>query len=246
MPNGRKKLVLVVLAVALIASLAYEIYWITDRDGSASGGVVCIEDALQCPDGSYVARSGPECRFAACPNETSFTGILRQDASGFSLVLAAPESGGEVSYAMPLAVKVSNVLRDIVGRKVQVYGSFTEGATLAVDRLEELPGDAGDPTLGEAKVGKSVFINGVRVTLNRIVSDSRCPVDVVCIQAGWVTANVTLKSDTDTETVDLASNAAAHPFDSYMVSIAAVKPPHTSGVTLDPSDYLVTFRVRSN
>jgi hypothetical protein len=30
-------------------------------------GVVCTQDAKLCPDGSYVARSGPKCEFAPCP-----------------------------------------------------------------------------------------------------------------------------------------------------------------------------------
>jgi len=30
--------------------------------------VVCTADAMQCPDGSYVSRTGPKCEFAACPN----------------------------------------------------------------------------------------------------------------------------------------------------------------------------------
>ncbi len=29
--------------------------------------VVCTQDVKQCEDGSYVARSGPSCEFAACP-----------------------------------------------------------------------------------------------------------------------------------------------------------------------------------
>ena len=27
----------------------------------------CTEEAKQCPDGSYVGRTGPNCQFAACP-----------------------------------------------------------------------------------------------------------------------------------------------------------------------------------
>lgn len=35
----------------------------------------CIQDVLQCPDGSYVSRSGPRCEFAPCPayNPPSYT-----------------------------------------------------------------------------------------------------------------------------------------------------------------------------
>ncbi len=29
--------------------------------------VMCTQDAKQCPDGSYVGRSGPRCEFATCP-----------------------------------------------------------------------------------------------------------------------------------------------------------------------------------
>lgn len=29
--------------------------------------VFCTQDAKQCPNGSYVSRSGPKCEFAPCP-----------------------------------------------------------------------------------------------------------------------------------------------------------------------------------
>jgi hypothetical protein len=31
--------------------------------------VACTQDARQCPDGSYVSRTGPNCQFAPCPGE---------------------------------------------------------------------------------------------------------------------------------------------------------------------------------
>lgn len=31
--------------------------------------VACTQDAKQCPDGSYVSRTGPNCQFAPCPGE---------------------------------------------------------------------------------------------------------------------------------------------------------------------------------
>src|SRR3989344_3113091 len=30
--------------------------------------VFCTQDAMQCPDGSYVGRAGPNCEFTECPN----------------------------------------------------------------------------------------------------------------------------------------------------------------------------------
>jgi hypothetical protein len=31
--------------------------------------VVCTQDAKECPDGSFVARVAPDCKFAPCPGE---------------------------------------------------------------------------------------------------------------------------------------------------------------------------------
>lgn len=216
------------------------------RAVAPSGDVACTMETFLCPDGSYVGRGGPSCAFAPCPDQPSFTGTLTQSSDGFALIVAAPEGGLEVAYRMPLQIKVSNALGTLVGKKVQAFGSFTEGATLSVDRLEALTGDAADPTLGEVSVGKSVFVNGVRITLNRIAQDSRCPIDVQCIQAGSVTANVTLKSDTDSETKDIVSAHGAVPFDSYQVSLESVSPARKAGTALRPEEYTLTFRVRSN
>jgi hypothetical protein len=34
-----------------------------DKEGAVPGGVACTLEAMQCPDGSYVGRSGPNCEF---------------------------------------------------------------------------------------------------------------------------------------------------------------------------------------
>jgi hypothetical protein len=59
-----------------------------------------------------------------------------------------------------------------------------------------------------------------------------------------VTANVTLKSDTDSEIVDLKSDAPeAHPFDSFKISITAVAPSKVAASEPDPESYQMTFEV---
>ena len=35
---------------------------------SSSGMKLCTMDAKQCPDGSFVGRTGPQCEFRACPD----------------------------------------------------------------------------------------------------------------------------------------------------------------------------------
>jgi hypothetical protein len=42
----------------------------------------CTEEAKQCPDGSYVARTGPSCEFAPCPGDVACTEDAKQCPDG--------------------------------------------------------------------------------------------------------------------------------------------------------------------
>lgn len=59
-----------ILIIALLAIVA--VLWgvikkgLPDTSAGIPDGVVCTMDALQCPDGSYVGRTGPNCEFV-CP-----------------------------------------------------------------------------------------------------------------------------------------------------------------------------------
>jgi len=48
-------------------------YYLLARPASETpdDGVVCTQEAKECPDGSFVGRTGPNCEFAACPSATS-------------------------------------------------------------------------------------------------------------------------------------------------------------------------------
>lgn len=235
------KIVLGALALITLGGLSFYLSQPAHKETKNPEQIACTAEALECPDGSYVGRTEKTCAFTACPNQPSFTGkVLQKDTNGFRLMLASPSHGGEVAYAMPIKAKAGDILESYVGQNIKVFGSFTEGASFLIDRLEP----AGDATRGEVSVGKTIFINGVRVTLNNITQDNRCPKDVQCIIAGWVTANVTLKSNTDEETIDIKSDASPYAFDSFHVSIERVAPRKISTITIKPEDYLLTFRVQ--
>ncbi|MEK7188003.1 MAG: hypothetical protein AAB691_04125 [Patescibacteria group bacterium] len=240
---NHKNILFVITTVALIGGVMYMVS--KKQSIVPDGDIACTEEALICPDGSGVGRGGQECKFAACPQQASLIGILKQDTNGFMLVVNG-SSGVETmerTYTLPLKGKVSNVLDQLVNQKVRAYGSFIEGTTYSVDRIEELPSD-----LGEVGVGKTVFINGVWITLNKIVQDNRCPTDrnIQCDKAGWVTVNVTLQSGTNKETRDIASNGFSVAFDSYQISIVDTKPSRISTEPVPKDSYLITFRVKSN
>ncbi len=65
-----------ILAVIFIATAGGGVWYMQYMQRSESAipeGVACTMDAMQCPDGSYVGRTGPHCEFI-CPAVSSTTG----------------------------------------------------------------------------------------------------------------------------------------------------------------------------
>ncbi len=62
------------------------------KNTDQKGPVACTADAKQCPDGSYVGRTGPNCEFTACP-ETNES----QASKDWKTV----NIGGVVSFQIP-------------------------------------------------------------------------------------------------------------------------------------------------
>lgn len=105
----------------------------------------------------------------------------------------------------------------------------------------------GDITLkigqkAEQKDGAANF----SLTLDGITQDSRCPVNVTCIQAGAVTAQVTLKDALHTEKHDIISNATPYVFGEYHIALINVLPVPYSGTSIAKKDYRLTFHVDKN
>jgi hypothetical protein len=63
-----------IITIIILALIVLALYFIVLRPPNAAYAppqvnepVMCTMDAMQCPDGSYVGRSGPTCEFV-CPN----------------------------------------------------------------------------------------------------------------------------------------------------------------------------------
>lgn len=64
------------------------------------GGVVaCTMEAKQCPDGSYVGRTGPQCQFADCPIVTPPNPV--QTATMKGVVATSPSCGVQADPPLP-------------------------------------------------------------------------------------------------------------------------------------------------
>jgi hypothetical protein len=83
------------------------------------------------------------------------------------------------------------------------------------------------------------------ITFERILSDNRCAVDVVCIQAGEARAWFRLDAEqghADTFTLDTDRNATAV-VSGYRISLLSVSPAPRSAVRIDPRNYTVELTV---
>lgn len=99
--------------------------------------------------------------------------------------------------------------------------------------------DNGQVTLG---LGEKGTVGDLSITVNSIVSDSRCPSDVQCIWAGELKVNVTFAAQTKTETVDIVLGAPAL-YLWYKVALLNAEPAPKSTAKIADKDYKFTFDV---
>jgi hypothetical protein len=92
----------------------------------------------------------------------------------------------------------------------------------------------------------ALFPDGLRVTFTGVISDSRCPINVTCVQAGEAVIELTCSLAGKTQRVRLTSNQGradnhaevfAHPVTLLNVG------PQASTFALSRNEYAVTIRV---
>ena len=92
-------------------------------------------------------------------------------------------------------------------------------------------------------IGDTGRVGDIFITFLDLVEDNRCPLDVMCIQAGSVTAHVSLSRGDKTESLNLPQDQVPHEFAGYQISILSAEPPNKQGIEIAKADYRVTFRV---
>ncbi|MCX6717267.1 MAG: hypothetical protein NTU76_01145, partial [Candidatus Taylorbacteria bacterium] len=64
--------IIVLVALVLFGGVfAWQYFLISQKDNQSQNPVACTEEAKICPDGSAVGRTGPNCEFAQCPDQTA-------------------------------------------------------------------------------------------------------------------------------------------------------------------------------
>lgn len=59
----------IIFGLFLILVIAYIVFLLLDKKDVSNAPVACTQEAMLCPDGSYVGRTGPRCEFAPCPTQ---------------------------------------------------------------------------------------------------------------------------------------------------------------------------------
>src|SRR6187455_2085851 len=111
------------------------------------------------------------------------------------------------------------------------------------------------PTEPDAVVGKpfelkagsvSTLPDGTRLGFERVESDSRCPMDVVCVWAGDATISVTLnpaKGQTESREMHTQPTGSQISYASYTITLTALAPYPRSRREVPAAGYVATFVV---
>ncbi len=93
-----------------------------------------------------------------------------------------------------------------------------------------------------ASLNQRILSNGVHITPLSVVSDSRCPTDVQCIQAGTVSITAKIEGDGGVRTQTFVMGSPVS-FGSKHVTLMSVTPAKNSKTTITAADYRFTFSV---
>jgi hypothetical protein len=100
----------------------------------------------------------------------------------------------------------------------------------------------GDVSLKVDETGKK---DDLQVTFTSVVQDSRCPIDVQCIQSGSVVINAKFSAHGKTINKNISLGINSEEFEGYKISVVSVSPDRKSKSEIKPDAYVVTFHVES-
>src|SRR3989344_2777456 len=101
----------------------------------------------------------------------------------------------------------------------------------------------GEIEIVEASIDKKVTSKGVSITPLAVLEESRCPIDVVCIQAGTVRLRANLSSGAG-EVDQVFKLNQKITTEAEEITLVRVLPATQSGKKIQPADYLFYFEVK--
>ncbi|WP_343055262.1 hypothetical protein [Sphingomonas aerophila] len=97
------------------------------------------------------------------------------------------------------------------------------------------------PTEGPVRLGQIAAVSGPRVRADRVIEDSRCPVNTQCVWAGRLVVRVTVLGGLWSRQIDLTLGTPVNVADGQLTLIAATPEPRT-GQSSKALPYRFTFQ----
>ena len=91
-------------------------------------------------------------------------------------------------------------------------------------------------------MGQRVNLNGTRITVIKVLEDSRCPMEARCVWAGRVRLSLLIELGGKTSERELTSDEPLMITGDAMLELVGTMPPKSTQRTLAPSDYRFTLR----
>jgi hypothetical protein len=100
----------------------------------------------------------------------------------------------------------------------------------------------------QLKIGEIAALpDGARLRFDNVRSDSRCPIDAICITAGNAVIAVTLMRGSGNDAHDVHTTAPQSQFSyaHYVIKLTELQPYPRSNQQTKPEDYVATFVVQT-
>jgi len=110
-------------------------------------------------------------------------------------------------------------------------------AALALAACATMPATADSPA---AALGELASVGGLKVRPLRVIEDSRCPTNVVCVWAGRIVVRTEIQGGSWRQVRDLELGKGQQIADGAL-TLVAVAPAKIAGAGIDPRAYRFTF-----
>jgi hypothetical protein len=99
----------------------------------------------------------------------------------------------------------------------------------------------------DLRVGESVLTtDNLRIRFDTVRSDSRCPIDALCVRAGEAVIALTLSRPGEAAVGRELDTTAARSttYQSFSIMLSSLQPHPRSGRSIQPGDYIATLLVQ--
>jgi cell wall-associated NlpC family hydrolase len=103
--------------------------------------------------------------------------------------------------------------------------------------------EAAKGTVITAKIGQEISLFGAKGSVTELIEDSRCPIDVQCIQAGTVRIKVHAGYGALSQDATLKLGTP-YSLAGHSITLVSVSPEKKSSTTINASDYIFSFEIR--